>query len=181
MDIEKEFGEGAIARFANPAAVEADVHLAASRYLRAALSAAPYVFLAGKLAWPDTSQQHMADALYEEVERALESGDDLTAAWRASYLYLLTGRLPWRADDLGLMLEAVSLTLKGAQSWGHPSYAGRVADYIILGGKPFWTPEQLDLMLAALREDFGASLRSQDRTLTADRLARFRILAESRE
>jgi hypothetical protein len=145
------------------------------------LSAAPYVFLTGKLAWADDEQARMAGALQEEVERGLANGDDLTAAWRASYLYLLTEGRPWRADHSQRLLDAIQLTLGGARSWDHPSYAGRVADYVMLGGQPYWTAEQLDLMLFALREDFGTSLKNQDATMTADRLARYRILAETRE
>jgi hypothetical protein len=181
LDLDQEFGEGAVAHFATPAAAEAIAHIATGRHLRAAISAAPYVFLTAKPAWSDADQQRMADVLQEEVERGIANGDYLTAAWRAPYVYLLTGNRPWRADDAQRLLDAVSLTLGGAQSWDHPSYAGRVADYLILGGRPFWTPEQLDLMLAALREDFGTSLKNQDATMIADRLARFRILAETRD
>jgi hypothetical protein len=79
------------------------------------------------------------------------------------------------------VLTAVEVSLGGTRSWDHPSYAGRVADYVLLGGWPFWTRKELALMLAGLREDFGAALRSQDPTMIADRLARFRVLAETGE
>jgi hypothetical protein len=177
--LEREFGTGVVERFATVAAEDVAHHLAERRYLRASVSAAHYVVLTDSKAWPDEDQRRLAEVLLEEVGHSLEARDDLIAAWRASYYVMLTGQRPWTETERDRLASTVETTLAGIRGWDSVSFAGRAIDFMLLGGRPFWNRDELAQMLAAVREDFGSSLKNRDELKAADRLALYRLLVDS--
>jgi hypothetical protein len=69
----------------------------------------------------------------------------------------------------------------GLRPWQRVWFAGQAADFYLLSGARYWTPEELDLMLKSAREDFAIRLRSGDKLMAADRVVLYKVLAQSRE
>lgn len=177
--LEQEFGTGVVGRYAAVAAEDARQRLAARHYLRAAFSAAHYVVLTGDRAWSDEDHERMAGALLEDVSAGLHARDDLIAAWRAAYYVMLTRQRPWPPAELERLARTVETTLRGTGEWDSVSFAGRAADFFLLGGEPFWGKEELPRMLATVRQDFGLAITNRDEVMAADRLALYRVLLDS--
>ena len=180
MDLIDLFGEANLKTLAIAAGEDAKAHLAAGRPLRAAFSAAHYVHLTNRRTWTEDEHQTMGEALYDDVVSRLRAADDSTAAWRAAYLRMLTGAMPWSDSDLGRLIRAA--TPKPAlRPWQRVWFAGQAADYFLLSGETFWDERQLGLMLGAAREDFAVRLRNGDRLMAADRVVLYMVLAASAE
>jgi hypothetical protein len=92
---------------------------------------------------------------------------------------MLTGQRPWPETERDRLASTVETTLAGIHGWDSVSFAGRAIDFTLLGGRAFWNREELAQMLAAVREDFGSSLKNRDELKAADRLALYRLLVDS--
>jgi len=179
MEIGRQFGHLTLDKYARAAAADARRQLADGRYLRAAYSAALHVALTGKTAWPEEDQAKMAGALREETRLRLEAGDAPTAALRAAYDRMLTGEQPWSPEVFFQLRQAVQPGTVLADTGRRTFVAAEAADYVLLGGAPFWTPEELDQMLASVRADFDLHARKGDEVMAADRLVVFKLLLDS--
>ena len=179
MDLIELFGEANLKTLALATSEDARAHLEEGRPLRAAFSAAHFVKLTGRRAWTIEQHQELAGALYDEVMGRLKAGDDTAAAWRAGYLRLLTGDLPWSDSNLSRLIRAVT-PKRDLRPWKRVWFAGQAADYRLLSGETFWDASQLDQMLQAVREDFAIRLRNGDRLMAADRVVLYMVLSESR-
>jgi hypothetical protein len=180
VDLGEEFGEAIVRDLALASAEDARRRLAEGHLLRAAFSAAHHVQLTGDRPWPEEDQRRMCAALAEEARRLLASGDGATAARRASYLRMLGCGDPWSEDERSRLREAARPP-QGLRAWAKAWFAGQAADWHLLSGETFWDRAQLEAMLAAVREDFALRLREGDKVMAADRLALYRVLAESLE
>jgi hypothetical protein len=178
VNLDELFGEATLKTLAIATAEDAVRHLAAGHPLRAAFSAAHCYQISGRMAWNAEQQVAMEQALEGEVASRLRSTDDTAAAWRAGYLIMLGGRSSWPEPDFSRLIRAVSP--KGsARPWTRMWFAGQAADYYLLTRSVFWTPEELRLMLDAVRDDFVVRLRNGDRLMAADRVVLYKVLAES--
>jgi hypothetical protein len=174
------FGEANLKTLALATSEDAKEHLAAGRPLRAAFSAAHFVHLTQRRTWSVDQHQEMAGALFDEVAGRLKALDDTTAAWRAGYLRMLTGDLPWSDSDLGRLVRAVT-PKPGLRPWTKVWFAGQAADYHLLSGDAFWDESELAQMLASAREDFALRLRTGDKLMAADRVVLYMVLAASQK
>jgi hypothetical protein len=172
------FGEANLKTLAITTSEDAKGHLRAGRPLRAAFSAAHYVHLTRRRTWTEDEHQAMGEALFDDVISRLRAADDSTAAWRAAYLRMLTGAMPWSDSDLGRLIRAAT-PKPGLRPWRRVWFAGQAADYFLLSGETFWDRAQLGQMLTAAREDFAVRLRSGDRLMAADRVVLYMVLDES--
>ena len=179
MEIGRQFGDRTLDKYARAAAADARRQLADGRYLRAAYSAALHVALTGKTAWSAEDQAKMSAALREEAQLRLEAGDYPTAALRAAYDRMLTSEQPWSPEVFFRLRQAAQPGAVLAGTGRRIFVAAEAADYLLLGGAPFWTPEELDQMLASVREDFNLHARKGDDVMAADRLAVFKLLLDS--
>ena len=178
MEIGHQFGDRTVDKYARAAAADVRQQLEAGRYLRASFSAAHYVALSGKTAWPPDDQERMALALREETELRLEANDEATAAWRAGYYRLLTGEDVSPRELLARLRNAVRPGKVQADTGRRLFVAGEAADFLLLGGFPFWDRAELQQMLDAIAEDFKVCARQGDEVMAADRLMVYKLLAE---
>ena len=178
MEIGRRFGERTVDKYARAAAADVKQQLEAGRYLRASFSAAHYVVLSGKTAWTSEEQERMSAALREETELRLAANDEATAAWRAAYDRMLTSEQAWSEAVLFRLRNAVAPGKVQADAGRRLFVAAEAADYLLLGGFPFWDQSELDHMLAAITEDFNVCARRGDDIMAADRLVVYKLLAE---
>jgi len=178
MEIGRRFGDRTVDKYARSAAADVRQQLEAGRYLRASFSAAHYVVLSGKTAWSAEEQERMSAALREETQLRLDADDEATAAWRAAYDRMLTGEQIWPEATLFRLRNAVVPGKVQADTGRRLLVAGEAADYLLLGGFPFWDQLELEQMLAAITEDFNVCARRGDDVMAADRLVVYKLLAE---
>lgn len=177
-DLGELFGEGTLKTLAIATAEDVKAHLAAGRPLRAAFSAAHCVNLAPKPPWARSDHDLMASVLREEVEDRLRSLDDVTAAWRAAYLRMLTGEDSWTDAERARMLRAMAPPAS-LRPWKRVWFAAQAADYLLLGGSPYWSANELDQMLQAVRDEFVLRIRNADKLMAAERVVLYKVLAAS--
>jgi hypothetical protein len=130
------------------------------------------------MAWSEAEQAAMESALAEEMSLRLKARDDLTAAWRGAYLYMLGRKRPWSLGERERMLDAVQVAMSGTQAWDSVSFVDKAADFLLLGGRPYWGEAEKERMLAAVKASMAQSMKERDFVMAADRLALYAVIAD---
>ncbi len=161
------------------AAADAVRRIGANDFLAAAFSAAHSVRLTARTAWTSSDQERMVAELSDEVALALRAEHDASAAKRAALLVVLSGQFPGSEEEVGRLRKALSTMVGTGQVYRSVSVADQVADYLLLGGQPFWSEDEFRDMRAAVIADFEDCMSRGDHVLAADRLAIFDVLESS--
>jgi hypothetical protein len=175
------FGAELVARLAAAAAKDASEHITAGQYLTAAFSAAHHVRLSGERPWGDDSQQLMAAQLQTEIEQDLSEKHDASAASRAATYQMLTDTVPWGPAEVERMYAALKVIPETPGAYANLVIVDQMADYLILGGEPFWTEDEYQEMRRTAIVDFQHQMDAKKEALAADRLAFIDVLQQGIE
>lgn len=174
------FGREVVDRYGSAAGEDARYHIGRGDFGAAGYSAAHAVRL-GRRDWTDVEQTHIADHLRAEVEKLLGVSHDAEAAPLAACHAMLTGLAPWSDSELERLRQALSDLPSGLEPYSSVAEADKLADYLLLGGAPFWSVEEFQDLRRATIVDFEHCVERNDGVLAADRLAIFDVIEEAIE
>jgi hypothetical protein len=175
------FGEDVVTKMAAAAATDAAKHIAAGDYLTAAYSASHHVRLAGERPWGEGAQNNMMAMLRSEIVEDLTLNRDASAASRAATYEMLTSEIPWTAEEVLRMHEALSAVPERPDAYSELSVVDQMADFLVLGGRPFWKEDEFHEMRRAAIVDFQHQIEAGEEALAADRVAFIDVLQAAHE